>query len=147
MKRLLTIALSLLLVIGLFAGCASTNNNTETSAPTGDTGSTATDAPTTEAPSINDNITVVSREEGSGTRGAFIELMGIQVDDVDQTTDMAEVTSSTAVAMQTVAGNESGIGYISLGSLDDSVKAVKVDGVEATVANIKGRHLRCGTSV
>ena len=137
MKRLLTIALSLLLVIGLFAGCASTNNDSETSTPAG-TGSADTEAPTTEAPSINDNITVVSREEGSGTRGAFIELMGIEVDDVDQTTDMAEVTSSTAVAMQTVAGNESGIGYISLGSLDDSVKALKVDGVEATVENIKG---------
>ena len=82
-------------------------------------------------------ITVVSREDGSGTRGAFTELMGILVDDKDNTVSTAEVTNSTSVMMTTVAGDENAIGYISLGSLDDSVKAVKVDGVEATVDNIK----------
>lgn len=82
-------------------------------------------------------ITVVSREDGSGTRGAFTELMGIMVDDKDNTVSTAEVTNSTSVMMTTVAGDENAIGYISLGSLDDSVKAVKVDGVEATVDNIK----------
>lgn len=82
-------------------------------------------------------ITVVSREDGSGTRGAFTELMGIMVDDKDNTASTAEVTNSTSVMMTTVAGDENAIGYISLGSLDDSVKAVKVDGVEATVDNIK----------
>ena len=82
-------------------------------------------------------ITVVSREDGSGTRGAFTELMGIMVDDKDNTVSTAEVTNSTSVMMTTVAGDENAIGYISLGSLDDSVKAVKVDGVEPTVENIK----------
>ncbi len=83
------------------------------------------------------NITVVSREDGSGTRGAFTELLGIAVDDVDNTVSTAEITNSTSVMMTTVAGDENAIGYVSLGSLDDSVKALKVDGVEATVENIK----------
>ena len=82
-------------------------------------------------------ITVISREEGSGTRSAFTELMGILVDDVDNTTQTAEISQSTSVVMTTVAGNASAIGYISLGSLDDSVKAISVDGVEATVDNVK----------
>ena len=82
-------------------------------------------------------ITVVSREDGSGTRGAFTELMGIMVDDVDNTTPKAEISQSTSVVMTTVAGNKNAIGYISLASLDDSVKAIKVDGVEPTVENIK----------
>ena len=87
-------------------------------------------------------IVVVSREEGSGTRGAFIELFGIEEKDsngnkVDKTTDEATVVNSTSVVMTTVAGNKNSIGYISLGSLNDTVKAVKVDGVEPTVENIK----------
>lgn len=86
---------------------------------------------------VSGNITVISREDGSGTRGAFTELMGILVDDVDQTTQSAEITQSTSVVMTTVAGNDKAIGYVSLGSLNDSVKAIKVDGVEPTVENIK----------
>ncbi len=82
-------------------------------------------------------ITVISREDGSGTRGAFTELMGIAVEDVDHTTQMAEISQSTSVVMATVAGNKNAIGYISLGSLNDTVKAVKVDGIEPTVENIK----------
>lgn len=85
----------------------------------------------------NSAITVVSREDGSGTRGAFTELLEIAVDDVDNTVATAEVTNSTSVMMTTVAGDENAIGYISLGSLDDSVKSLKVDGIEATVDNIK----------
>ena len=81
-------------------------------------------------------ITVISREPGSGTRGAFTELMGIAVDDVDNTVETAEVSSSTAVVIQSVAGNKNAIGYISLGSLSNDVKAVSVDGVAATVDNI-----------
>ena len=81
-------------------------------------------------------ITVISREDGSGTRSAFTELMGIMVDDVDNTVATAEISNSTSVVIQSVAGNENAIGYISLGSLSDEVKAVKVDGVEATVDNI-----------
>ena len=90
----------------------------------------------------NDNITVVSREDGSGTRGAFIELFGIEEKDadgnkVDNTISTAEITNSTSVMMTTIAGNKSAIGYISLGSLDNTVKAVKIDGAEATVDNVK----------
>ena len=76
-------------------------------------------------------------KEGSGTRDAFTELTGVLQDDVDKTVDSAEISNSTSVVTQSVAGNAAAIGYISLGSLDDSVKAVKVDGVEATVDNVK----------
>lgn len=87
-------------------------------------------------------VKVITREEGSGTRGAFIELMGIEQKDadgnkVDMTTVEADTTNSTSVMMTSVAGNPYAIGYISLGSLNDMVKAVQVDGVEATVANVK----------
>ena len=91
--------------------------------------------------SAND-ITVVSREDGSGTRGAFIELFGIQEEvdgeKVDMTTTEAQITNNTSVMMTTVEGNEYAIGYISLGSLDeDAVKALKIDGAEATAENIE----------
>ena len=83
-------------------------------------------------------ISVVAREEGSGTRGAFVELMGVvDEDDNDITTLNAEITNSTSVMLTTVAGNPSAIGYVSLGSLSDDVKAVKVDGAEATADNVK----------
>lgn len=87
-------------------------------------------------------ISVISREDGSGTRGAFIELFGIEKKDasgkkVDYTTDEASITNSTAVMMTTVSKDSYAIGYISLGSLNSSVKALKVDGADATVANIK----------
>ena len=85
----------------------------------------------------NDAITVVSREDGSGTRGAFTELLGVAVDDVDNTIDTAEITNSTAVMLTTVSGNTNAIGYVSLGSLSSDVKAVKVDGVEPSVEDIK----------
>lgn len=87
------------------------------------------------------DITICSREDGSGTRGAFIELFGIEEADedgnkVDYTTEAAKITNSTSVMMGTVAGDVNALGYISLGSLDDSVTAVKIDGAEATVENI-----------
>lgn len=85
----------------------------------------------------NNTITVVSREDGSGTRGAFTELMGIDKNGTDRTYAKAEISNSTSVVISTVAGNKNAIGYISLGSLNDSVKAVKVDNVEATVVNVK----------
>ncbi|NLL93113.1 MAG: extracellular solute-binding protein [Clostridiales bacterium] len=83
------------------------------------------------------NITVVSREDGSGTRSAFAELMGIMVDEVDKKITTAELTNSTSVMTTSVEGNDAAIGYVSLGSLSDTVKAVSVDGVEPTVENIK----------
>ena len=98
--------------------------------------------PTMAADLSSDPITVVSREDGSGTRGAFIELFDVEEKDadgnkVDNTTEEAEITNNTAVMMSTVAGDVDAIGYISLGSLNDSVKAAKIDGVEATAENIK----------
>ena len=85
---------------------------------------------TTIVSAASGDITVVSREDGSGTRGAFVELFGIEEEKdgekVDMTTDEASVTNSTSVMMTTVAGDENAIGYISLGSLDDTVKAVKI---------------------
>ena len=89
----------------------------------------------------SDDITVISREDGSGTRGAFIELFGIEEKDadgnkIDNTISTADITNSTSVMMTSVADDEAAIGYISLGSLDDSVKALKIDGAEATADNI-----------
>lgn len=117
MKKILALTLCVVMAIAVFTGCG--NNNA--------------DSKTDGAP-----ITVISREDGSGTRGAFTELMGIMVDDVDNTTTSAEISQSTSVVLTTVAGNKNSIGYVSLGSLNDAVKAVKVDGVDATVENIKG---------
>jgi len=103
-------------------------------------GNSAADSPSSQAanpPANSASITVISREDGSGTRGAFTELFGVlNADKVDQTTDMAEITNSTSVMMTSVAGNPDAIGYISLGSLGNTVKAAKIDGVEATVDNI-----------
>ena len=86
-------------------------------------------------------ITVMSREDGSGTRGAFIELFGIEEEEngekVDKTTDEASITNSTSVMMSSVANDANAIGYISLGSLNDTVKAVKIDGAEASVDYVK----------
>ena len=117
MKKILALTLCVVMAAAVFTGCGSKNSNGE-----------ADGAP----------ITVISREDGSGTRGAFTELMGIMVDDVDNTTTSAEISQSTSVVLTTVAGNKNSIGYVSLGSLNDAVKAVKVDGVDATVENIKG---------
>ena len=91
---------------------------------------------------ITEDISVYSREDGSGTRGAFIELFGLEEKDdqgnkVDTTTDAAAITNSTSVMMTSVKGDPGAIGYISLGSLDDSVKSLKIDGVEATADNVK----------
>ena len=82
-------------------------------------------------------ITAVTREEGSGTRGAFVELFGLEDADGNETISQdTQTTKSTAVMITTVQGNENAIGYISLGSLNDDVKAVQIDGVDATAENI-----------
>lgn len=87
-------------------------------------------------------ITVISREDGSGTRGAFIELIGVEEKDadgnkVDRTTESALIQSSTDVVLTQVASDKNAIGYISLGSLNDTVKALQIDGVDATPENVK----------
>lgn len=137
--------LAALLITGIMAvamtACGSSNSGTDDSGSTDGTAKTESSA---DADSDWDNtrdITVVSREDGSGTRGAFVELFGIEEEvngeKVDMTTEEANITNSTSVMMSTVAQDEYAIGYISLGSLDDSVKAVKIDGSEATAENIK----------
>lgn len=113
MKKLISIVMALVLVLG----CAS-------------------------AFAMEGEITAISREDGSGTRGAFVELTGVEQKDadgnkVDMTTDEAIVTNSTSVMLTSVAGDVQAIGYVSLGSLNDSVKAVDVDGNPATVESIK----------
>ena len=97
---------------------------------------------TAAAGSMSGAITVLSREDGSGTRGAFIELFGVEEKDangekIDNTTEDATITNNTSVMMTGVAGDDYAIGYVSLGSLNDTVKALKIDGVEPTVENIK----------
>ena len=129
-KRILAMLLCGLMVIGLMTGCAKTEE------PVAEETETPAAANTEETAS--GAITVVSREEGSGTRGAFVELMGVETDEGDMTTVDAEIANSTSLVQSTVSGNKNAIGYISLGSYDASaVKAVKVDGVDATVENVK----------
>ena len=109
----------------------------------GGSSSSSTDATNgSTAQASSKNITVISREDGSGTRGAFIELVGVEQKDssgkkIDMTSEDAVVVNSTATVITTVAGDESSIGYISLGALNSTVKALKVGGVEATADNVK----------
>ena len=96
----------------------------------------------TAACAMAEEINVISREDGSGTRGAFIELFGIEQKNadgvkIDYTTDDCDITNSTSVMMTSVAGNDCAIGYISLGSMNDTVKALTIDGAAASVENIK----------
>lgn len=150
MKKSAAVLLALGMAVMGLAGCSGSSNSTATTAVTeaaATTAETTTAAAETTTEAAKDSalegpITVISREDGSGTRGAFIELFGIEVkndagEKVDMTTDDAEITNSTSVMMTSVAGNTEAIGYISLGSLNDTVKAVKIDGAEATVDNIK----------
>jgi len=143
MKKLLAMLIALTMVAGL-AACATTAAPEATEAPAVE----ATEAPAAEATEVpapaalDSDIVVVSREDGSGTRGAFIELFGVEQKDadgkkVDYTTLDAEIVNSTSVVLQTVSGNDAAIGYISLGSLNDTVKALQIDGADATVANVK----------
>ena len=96
----------------------------------------------TEGFDATENISIITREDGSGTRGAFIELFGIEKKNeegkkIDYTTDLASITNSTSVMMTTVESDLYAIGYISLGSFNDTVKAVEIDGASASIENIK----------
>ena len=128
MKKILSLGLAALMTVFALTGCGADKGTDNNNGGTG-TG--------------RDAISVLTREEGSGTRGAFIELLGIEEKNadgkkVDKTIDTAETTNSTSVMITTVQGNKAAIGYISLGSLDKSkVKALKVDGAEAAVDNVK----------
>ena len=145
MKKTLAMVLAMGMTIASLTACGGSKPAETTAAATEAASSAAdTKAETTEPAGgkAEGPITVVSREDGSGTRGAFIELFGIETkndagEKVDNTTEDAEITNSTSVMMTTIAGNKGAIGYVSLGSLNDTVKAVDIDGAEATVDAIK----------
>ena len=112
-------------------GCGSGNGASSSDAGSG-----------SDSGSASQPISVVSREDGSGTRGAFVELTGVEEKDADgnktdNTTADAIISNSTEIMMTTVSGDEYAIGYSSTGSLNDTVKALNVDGVEPTAQNIK----------
>lgn len=151
-KKVMCMLLTGVMAAGMFAGCGSsdTADTTTDAADTTDAAATADAADTTSEAAQAENadfdhtsaIAVYSREDGSGTRGAFIELFGVEEKDesgekVDNTTEEAIITNSTDVMLTSVAGDTYAIGYVSLGSLNDTVKAVKIDGAEATVEDIK----------
>ena len=146
MKKILAVVLTLALAVSMLAGCGNKANAGDDKADTpNQNGNTAADTNNDnsgDTATFTEDISVLSREDGSGTRGAFIELTGVEQKDsdgnkVDHTIDTAEITNSTSVMMATAAGNKAAIGYISLGSLNNTVKALKVDGVEATAENVK----------
>lgn len=143
-KKYLALALSGAMMMAALTGCGgnsagsgSGSSGVSTSSGNGsDTGSSS------DSFDAGNEIGVITREDGSGTRGAFIELFGIEEkndagEKIDNTTDTAAVTNSTSVMMTTVAGDLYSIGYISLGSMNDTVKAIQIDGTQATVENIK----------
>ena len=156
-KKVMCVLLTGMMAASMIAGCGNSGNasanagadtNTDASADAADSSADQSADVTPDTTAANsasaatgdfDNseyINVVSREDGSGTRGAFIELFGVEEKN-DNTTDEAIITNSTDVMLTTVSGDEYSIGYVSLGSLNDSVKAVSIDGAEATVDNIK----------
>ncbi len=152
MKKTMAVLLAMGLAMAGLTGCSGNKAAETTAAATEAATEAATTAAQTEKAEettaketegkAEGPISVVSREDGSGTRGAFIELFGIEEkndagEKIDMTTEDAEITNSTSVMMTTISGNTEAIGYISLGSLNDTVKAVKIDGAEATVDNIK----------
>lgn len=124
LKKFLALTAAVVMTMSMAAGCGNSDANAEG-------GDSASEFDATSS------ITVVSREDGSGTRGAFVELIGVEDEDGnDITTEDAVINNSTNVMMTTVAGDEYAIGYVSLGSLNETVKALKVDGAEATAENI-----------
>lgn len=135
MKKSVSLLLSGLLLCGALTGCGSSNDDSY--------GADGAQAEGGEAAAgVSGAITVISREDGSGTRGAFVELTGVEEkndagEKIDNTTADAEIANKTSVVLTSVAGNEKAIGYISLGALNDTVKALKVDGAEATPEHVK----------
>lgn len=127
MKKILSTLMAGALLAALFTGCGSTSSE-----------STPSSTENGEKAAVTGEINPITREEGSGTRSAFSELFEIlDADGNDAISEYAESTSSTSVLLTTVAGNSNAIGYVSLGSLSDDVKAVNIDGAECTVENVK----------
>ena len=145
MKKFIVALMIAAMTAATMVGCGSDNTaETDNNASTeyGDNDANAETEEGTDAAGVNGSITVISREDGSGTRGAFIEVFGIEEKDdagnkVDHTTEEAVIANSTEIVLSNVAGDPNAIGYVSLGSLSDEVKALKIDGAEATVDNIK----------
>lgn len=155
MKKYSLKALGLLLALSTLTACgagAAPSSSEASSAASSATSSAASSTASTEAPAsstastdaaaLTGEITVVSREPGSGTRTAFIELFGVEVKDdsgnkTDKTTEEAMIANKTDVMLTQVAGNKNAIGYVSLGSLNDSVKALNIDGATASSENVK----------
>lgn len=131
-KKITATALFGVLAVSAFAGCGGVGSSSNGSSDAG------SDAAKFDA---SKTISVVTREEGSGTRDAFTELTGVLVKDgdnkTDNTTTSAVTINSTEAVITNVKDNEAAIGYISLGSLNDTVKALKIGGVEATADNVK----------
>ena len=143
-RKLMAVALIAAMAATMAVGCGGSSSDKSAE---GSTDNSSADSGS-DFDTSND-ITIVSREDGSGTRGAFIELFGIEEKQsdgtkVDMTTTDAQITNNTSVMLTTVAGDEYAIGYVSLGSLNDTVKALKIDGEEATEQNIKdGKYKIC----
>ena len=155
-KKAVVLLMTAALAAAALAGCGSSSSSESAEAPAAAETEAAAeeaeaeepqeaapeDAPAEEAAAkMTGDISILTREDGSGTRGAFIELMGIEVknedgEKEDMTTPDAGVTNSTEVMLSTVAGNPQAIGYVSLGSLNDTVKAVQIEGVDATAENV-----------
>lgn len=124
------VTLSAMILMGALAGCGGGSTPEPTPVDSNSTGA------------MSGTINVVSREDGSGTRSAFIELFGIEEKQedgtkIDRTKPDASITNSTAVMLTNVSNDPNAIGYVSMGSLDDSVKTLDIDGAEATTANVK----------
>lgn len=151
-KKFAALVITAAMAAAALAGCGSSSSAAPASAETADN-TAASAAETTEpeadateetaptAAKMTGDISILTREDGSGTRGAFVELMGIEVkneagEKEDMTTPDAGVTNSTEVMLSTVAGNPQAIGYVSLGALNDTVKAVQIEGVDATAENV-----------
>ena len=137
MKKSISMLLAAMMLTGALSGCGGSSSSASSDSQASGNGS-----------GVSGAITVISREDGSGTRGAFIELTGVEEkndagEKIDNTTADAEIANKTDVVLTSVAGNEKAIGYISLGALNDTVKAVKVDGAEATVDNVRQALTSC----
>lgn len=137
--KLISVLAAGVIMASAFAGCGGSSSSTASNGESGNSGSSA--ASDTASFDVSKTISVVTREQGSGTRDAFVELTGVLVKDGDTKKDTtrtdAVTVNGTEAVITNVKGNEAAIGYISLGSLNDSVKALKIEDVDATAENVK----------
>ena len=142
MKKITALFLVCVFALTLVVACGDTEGtSSSTPEPTNTPTSTPESGNTPQSSFDNTReITVISRESGSGTRGAFVELTGVEVSvdgtTTDNTSPEAVIGNSTNAVMTNVAGDSFAIGYISTGSVNDTIKAVSIDGVEPTAANV-----------